>query len=128
MSIMGEIFGKIFHRQAPVQTANQTQATQPAAPQQAAPQAAQPAPVDVNAVLSQLAAKHPEKLNWQTSIVDLMKLLSLDSSLASRKQLAKELGYSGDTSDSAKMNIWLQDRVMHKLAENGGRVPSELLH
>ena len=65
-------------------------------------------------------------LNWRTSIVDLLKLLSLDSSLDSRKELAKELNYSGDTSDSASMNIWLHRQVMNKLAANGGKVPADL--
>ncbi|MBP0443643.1 DUF3597 domain-containing protein [Roseomonas sp. SSH11] len=83
-------------------------------------------PVDVEAVLSQMAAQNPQKLNWQTSIVDLMKLLDLDSSLAARKELAGELGYAGSTDDSATMNIWLHKQVMRKLAENGGRVPESL--
>jgi hypothetical protein len=82
--------------------------------------------VDVDAVLNGLAAKNKEKLDWRKSIVDLMKLLNLDSSLGARKQLAKELGYSGDTSDSATMNVWLHKQVMEKLAANGGKVPAEL--
>jgi len=82
--------------------------------------------VDVEAVLNALAAKNPEKLDWRRSIVDLMKLLNLDSSLGARKQLAKELNYTGDTSDSASMNIWLHKQVMTKLAENGGKVPADL--
>lgn len=82
--------------------------------------------VDVAAVLSALAAKNPEKLDWRKSIVDLMKLLGLESGLSSRKELAKELGYTGDTSDSASMNIWLHKQVMQKLAANGGKVPEEL--
>jgi len=82
----------------------------------------------VAAVLSDLAKKNKEKLNWRTSIVDLMKLLDLDSSLAARKQLAAELHYSGDTNDSAAMNIWLHKQVMTKLAENGGKVPADLKH
>ena len=82
--------------------------------------------VDVEAVLTALADQNSEKLNWRTSIVDLMKLLGLDSSLAARKQLAEELHYSGDTSDSASMNIWLHKQVMTKLAENGGKVPDDL--
>jgi len=76
--------------------------------------------------LTAMAQKNPQKLNWQTSIVDLMKLLDLDSSLSSRQSLAKELGYSGDMHDSASMNIWLQKQVMQKLAENGGKVPASL--
>ena len=86
------------------------------------------AQVDVEAVLSGLAAKNKEKLDWRKSIVDLMKLLKLDSSLAARKELAKELHYTGDMNDSASMNIWLHKQVMQKLADNGGKVPDELKH
>ncbi|TPG49513.1 DUF3597 domain-containing protein [Roseomonas nepalensis] len=82
--------------------------------------------VDVEAVLKDMASKNAQPLNWQTSIVDLMKLLGLDSSLANRKELAGELGYTGSTDDSASMNIWLQKQVMQKLAENGGKVPESL--
>jgi hypothetical protein len=82
--------------------------------------------VDVEAVLSGMAAKNTQKLDWRRSIVDLMKLLNLDSSLAARKELAQELHYSGDTNDSASMNIWLHKQVMKKLAENGGKVPADL--
>ena len=78
------------------------------------------------AVLTGLAAQNKEKLDWRRSIVDLMKLLKLDSSLAARKELAKELHYTGDTNDSASMNIWLHKQVMQKLAENGGKVPDDL--
>ena len=73
-----------------------------------------------------LAAKSSERLDWRRSIVDLMKLLNLDSNLAARKELAQELSYTGDTNDSASMNIWLHKQVMTKLAENGGKVPDEL--
>ena len=83
--------------------------------------------VDVAAVLNSLAANNPEKLDWKRSIVDLMKLVGMDSSLAARKELATELGYTGDQSDSATMNIWLHKQVLKKLAENGGKVPQELL-
>ena len=82
--------------------------------------------VDVAAVLGALAAKSKEKLDWRKSIVDLMKLLNLDSSLSARKELAQELHYTGDMNDSAGMNIWLHKQVMQKLAENGGKVPDEL--
>ncbi len=85
-------------------------------------------PVDVAAVLTGLAEKNPQKLDWRHSIVDLMKLLDLDSGLASRKQLADELHYTGDKDDSASMNIWLHKQVMQKLAENGGKVPDDLKH
>jgi hypothetical protein len=84
--------------------------------------------VDVAAVLDDLASKNPQKLDWKHSIVDLMKLLDLDSGLASRKQLADELHYTGDKEDSASMNIWLHKQVMQKLAENGGKVPDDLKH
>jgi len=86
-----------------------------------------PATVDVAAILSGLAAKNPEKLDWKRSIVDLMKLVGMDSSLSARKQLATELHYTGDQNDSASMNIWLHKEVLRKLAENGGKVPPELL-
>lgn len=102
-------------------------APKPAQPQAAPSTSAAPAAaVDVEAVLTQLAAKQGQKLNWRTSIVDLMKLVGLDSSLENRKELAKELGYKGDTSDSAAMNIWLHKQVMNQLAAHGGKVPPEL--
>ena len=82
--------------------------------------------IDVEAVLTKLATQNREKLDWRRSIVDLMKLLDLDSSLSARKQLAKELNYSGNTDDSASMNIWLHKQVMTKLAASGGKVPNEL--
>ena len=102
-----------------------TTATSSASPATTSPQPA--AAVDVNAVLSELAAKSSEKLDWRTSIVDLLKLVGMDSSLAARKELAAELQYPGDQSDSAKMNVWLHKRVLIKLSENGGKVPQELL-
>ena len=89
----------------------------------AAPQAA---PVDIETVLAGLEAENPQKLNWRTSIVDLMKLVDLDPSLENRKSLAAELGYKGDTGDSAAMNVWLHKQVMVKLQEGGGRVPASL--
>jgi Domain of unknown function (DUF3597) len=83
--------------------------------------------VDVAVILNGLAAKNPERLDWKGSIVDLMKLVGMDSSLSARKQLATELHYSGDQSDTAAMNVWLHKEVLRKLSENGGRVPQELL-
>ena len=83
--------------------------------------------VDVVAQLEKRAAAHGEKLNWRTSIVDLMKLLDMDSSLSERKELAKELGYSRDMTDSASMNIWLHKEVLKRVAANGGNVPASLL-
>jgi len=99
---------------------------------EAAPEAA-PAPVaisevDVVAKLAELANSHAEKLNWKVSIVDLMKLLGLDSSLGARKELATELGCPADKmGDSAQMNMWLHNTVLQKLAENGGNIPADLL-
>jgi 3-oxoacyl-ACP reductase-like protein len=102
---------------------------QPVAPPAApAPAPAAPAKVvDVTAILDGLAAKNSEKLDWKKSIVDLMKLVGMDSSFGARKQLAKELNYTGDPNDSASMNIWLHKQVLIKISENGGKVPQELL-
>ncbi|MBV9490771.1 MAG: DUF3597 domain-containing protein [Verrucomicrobia bacterium] len=91
------------------------------------PTPAAPSTVDVTAILDGLAAKNPEKLDWRKSIVDLLKLLEMDSSFAARKSLAAELHYSGDPNDSAEMNIWLHKQVIQKIAENGGKVPQDLL-
>lgn len=137
MSILGKIFSKIFP------SAHAAQVPAPAGPSsddvaaaaaaagaaRAGAATAAPAPmaqVDAEALLNDMAQKNPQKLNWKTSIVDLMKLLDLDSSLGERKELAKELGYTGDSSDSAAMNIWLHRQVMNKLAANGGTVPADL--
>jgi hypothetical protein len=84
--------------------------------------------VDVAAIVDKAVAAKKEKLEWRTSIVDLMKALDIDSSLGARKELAKELGYTGDTNDSATMNIWLHKQVMAKLAANGGKLPPEIKH
>jgi len=128
MSILGSIVSAIF-RHAGVSSAQATPAAPGSSPPATPGLPPKPSsPVDVDAVLSQLAAKNPEKLDWKKSIVDLMKLLNLDSSLAARKELAKELHYTGDTNDSASMNIWLHRQVIQKLAENGGKVPADLLH
>lgn len=93
----------------------------------AAPAATPMSEVDVAANLDRMAAENPQKLDWKHSIVDLMKLLDMDSSLSERKELAKELNYTGDMNDSATMNMWLHKQVMKKLAENGGKVPADLL-
>jgi hypothetical protein len=145
MGILSNIFSKIFPRSHPavaqqqpqVASAGSQQRATPASPQQAPsaqggfpnpgtlqPQALQP--VDVEAILNDKAKKAGQTLNWRSSIVDLMKLLDLDSGLQSRKELAAELGYSGDMNDSASMNIWLHKQVMNKLAANGGIVPADL--
>lgn len=100
---------------------------EPAAPAPAPPVATpNPPTVDVAAMLDQAVAKKGQKLDWRHSIVDLMKALDLDSSLGARKELAKELNYTGDTGDSATMNMWLHKALMTKLAQNGGKVPAEL--
>ena len=132
MGIFSKILAKIFPSDHPAVTPPAGMApAAPATPTGAAPTAtaAAPAalpPVAVEAILRDLSAKNPGPANWRTSIVDLMKLLQLDSDLASRKELAKELGYTGDTADSASMNIWLHKQVMAKLAANGGKVPADL--
>lgn len=128
MGILSDLFHKVF---PPSHPANQTDpaAAQPsAAPGSAAPvssEASNP-PVDIDAVLSEMQSKNPQQLNWKTSIVDLMKLVGLDSSLAARKQLAQELHYTGNTDDSATMNVWLHQQVMQKMAANGGKLPAGL--
>ncbi len=124
--IKDAIFGKATAQPAAAQP-GATAAAQPAsAAAAAASSSAASGAVDVAAVLEALAAGNAQKLNWRTSIVDLMKLLELDSSLANRKELAGELGYTGDTGDSATMNVWLHKQVMIQLAANGGKVPAEL--
>jgi hypothetical protein len=127
MSIFGKIKDAIFGK-AKAQPAPQAQPGQPSAMPQMAPAAApaQPVDVDVDAILADLAAKKGEKLNYQSSIVDLMKLLDLDSSLDNRKELAAELGYSGERNGSAEMNIWLHRAVMQELEKNGGKVSAGL--
>ncbi len=128
MSIFGKIMSAIFGTASAASPATAGAGTA-AAPAPAGTGGLAPPPmakVDVEAVLTKLAAANKEKLDWRKSIVDLMKLLNLDSSLSARKELAKELHYSGDTGDSASMNIWLHKQVMQKLADNGGKVPDDL--
>jgi Domain of unknown function (DUF3597) len=121
MSIFGNIMSAIFKSARPAGASAAPSA------QQGAAGTATMAQVDVADVMTKLAAQNPERLDWRRSIVDLMKLLNLDSSLTARKQLAQELRYTGDMSDSASMNIWLHKQVMQKLAENGGKVPADLM-
>ncbi|MBW7968685.1 DUF3597 domain-containing protein [Bradyrhizobium sp. BR 10289] len=135
MSIFGKIMGAIFGSHsasaAPAGGAGPGGAPAGAAPSASAPSApaAPAATVDVAAIVDAAVAAHKgEKLEWRTSIVDLMKALDIDSSLAARKDLAKELGYSGDMNDSASMNVWLHKQVMSKLAANGGKLPPEIKH
>jgi hypothetical protein len=137
MGILSNIFGKIFPSAHAANAPASTPAAAPASPSPglstpSAPASPAQAPatamseVDVEQVLNDMASKSAEKLNWKTSIVDLLKLLGLDSSLAARKELAAELHYTGDTNDSASMNIWLHRQVMNKVAANGGKVPADL--
>ena len=133
MSIFGKIMSAIFGSQpasaAPAGGAAPAGAPAGAAPGASAPAAAPMASVDVAAIVDKAVAAHKgEKLEWRTSIIDLMKALDIDSSLAARKDLARELGYSGDTNDSASMNVWLHKQVMSKLAANGGKLPPEIKH
>jgi Domain of unknown function (DUF3597) len=145
MSIFGALKSAIFGTgsQAPPAGAAKSQAAPAPAPPSAGTATQQPSPtqtsppvsgpnpavqVDIEAVLTAMAARKPEKLNWQSSIVDLMKLVDLDPSLENRKTLASELGYPGDTRDSAAMNIWLHRQVMLQLEAAGGKVPDSLRH
>lgn len=116
MSVFGSIMGAIFGHGSAQANASPT----------AAPGAPPAQTVDVAAIVDKAAAGTGEKLAWRTSIVDLMKALNLDSSLAARKQLAKELNYTGDANDSATMNVWLHKQIMAKLAANGGKLPSDI--
>jgi hypothetical protein len=143
MSIFGKIMGAIFGSSASAAPAGSSPAAGGATPGSSAPaggaapsspgtatapSAAPAQSVDVAAIVDKAAAAKGEKLEWRTSIVDLMKALDIDSSLTARKELAKELGYTGDTNDSASMNIWLHKQVMAKLAANGGKLPPEIKH
>ncbi len=147
MGLFGTLMNKIFragaNAEAPLDAFKPGQSTQSrveAARAQGVPVAqAQPgaAPasgatatataVDIEEILNRMAATSKEKLDWKHSIVDLMKLVGMDSSLAERKELAKDLNYTGDMNDSAAMNMWLHKEVMRKLAANGGKVPADLL-
>jgi len=142
MGLFNTLMSKIFSHASAVdspaatasapagQPASQPASTPAAAPAKAGvpPAAAPPASsVDVATTLDALAQKNSEKLDWKHSIVDLMKLVGMDSSLSARKELAQDLHYTGDTSDSAAMNIWLHAEVMKQLAANGAKVPQDLL-
>jgi 3-oxoacyl-ACP reductase-like protein len=128
MGLLSNLMSKIFSHAAPAAPAASGAGTAPAASTAAPAPAAAPAqPVDVTAILDGMAAKNPEKLDWKHSIVDLMKLVGMDSSLAARKQLATELNYTGNQSDTATMNMWLQKQVLKKIADNGGKLPPDLL-
>ena len=121
MSIFGKIMSAIFGTKADAAPA-------PGGATAGGSSSAAAATVDVAPILDKAVAAKGEKLEWRTSIVDLMKALDIDSSFAARKDLAKELGYAGDSNDSASMNIWLHKQVMTKLAANGGKLPPEIKH
>src|SRR5215203_529230 len=125
MSIFGKIMSAIFGTKADAAPAGGGAATGSATP---GGSAAPAATVDVAPILDAAVKAKGEKLAWRTSIVDLMKALDIDSSFAARKDLAKELGYTGDSNDSASMNIWLHKQVMTKLAANGGKLPPDIKH
>jgi 3-oxoacyl-ACP reductase-like protein len=134
MNILGSLMGKILGHSARESEAkvNAARPAAPAPPAPAVPAAAPAAPaappvVYAEPVLETRAAGTKQKLDWRHSIVDLMKLVGIDSSLANRKALAQELGYTGDMNDSATMNVWLHKQVLRKLSENGGHVPANLL-
>ena len=131
MSIFGKIMGAIFGTKADAATPAGTTATGGFTPGSGSTAPSSPASspgqsIDVAHILDKAVIAKKEKLEWRTSIVDLMKALDIDSSLAARKELAKELSYSGDTNDSASMNIWLHKQVLTKLAANGGKLPADL--
>ena len=135
MGILGNIMSALFGSKAdaaPAQTpasssgSGSGSSTSPASGSASGQTGAAKSQVDVAAILDKAVKDKKQKLEWRISIVDLMKALDLDSSLAARKELAKDLNYTGDTNDSAKMNIWLHKQVMQKVAENGGKVPADL--
>jgi len=132
MNILGSLMGKILghsarESEAKVNAARPASPAAPAAAPAASTATAAPPVVDVETVLETRAAGTKQTLDWRHSIVDLMKLVEMDSSLANRKALAQELGYTGDMNDSATMNVWLHKQVLRKLSENGGHVPANLL-
>ena len=133
MSIFGKIMSAIFGTKADAAPAGGGAAADAgssgaSSSPTAAPASAPAQTVDVAAILDKAVAAKHEKLEWRTSIVDLMKALDIDSSFSARKELAKELGYTGDSNDSASMNIWLHKQVMAKLAANGGKLPADIKH
>ena len=131
MSIFGKIMGAIFGTKADA-APGATPTAGGSAPSVSTPGSSSAVPpaasVDVAPILDKAVAAKQEKLEWRTSIVDLMKALDIDSSLNARKELAKELNYTGDTNDSAGMNIWLHKQVIAKIVANGGKVPADLKH
>jgi uncharacterized protein DUF3597 len=128
MSIFGKIMGAIFGTKAEAAPAGGGAPSSGGATASPGSSSGAAQSVEVAPILDKAVAAKGEKLEWRTSIVDLMKALDIDSSLSARKELAKELGYTGDSNDSASMNIWLHKQVMTKLAANGGKLPPEIKH
>jgi len=126
MSIFSRLKDKLFGTKVPEAAAVPAPAAAPAATPVEPPAPVRPL-IDVEAVLTFMATQNNQKLNWQTSIVDLMKLLGMESSLSERRELADELGFTGDKQDTASMNIWLHKEVMKQFAANGGHVPASML-
>jgi hypothetical protein len=126
MSIFGKIMSAILGTKADAAPAGSATPASGGAATSTGSAAAPAQSVDVAAILDKAVAAQKEKLAWRTSIVDLMKALDIDSSLGARKELAKELGYTGDSNDSAAMNVWLHKQVMAKLAANGGKLPPDI--
>lgn len=130
MSMFSKLMGRIFGKSEEAETPAEEEAPSPSPEGEEAAAPAPIEPVDVEAILTEMEANHPEDLDWKRSIVDIMKLVGMDSSYGARKELALELGYSQediDSKGSAEMNMWLHKQVMAKLAENGGTVPADLL-
>jgi hypothetical protein len=129
MSIFGKIMGAIFGTKVDAAPGGASTAGGSAPTASSTPGSSSPvASVDVAPIFDRAVAAKKEKLEWRTSIVDLMKALDIDSSLTARKELAKELSYTGDFNDSATMNIWLHKQVIAKIVANGGKVPADLKH
>ena len=129
MSVFGNIISAIFGHGSAASTTTAAAGGSPASKTSSAMPGATGKPMtmeEVEAMIEKIADAQDEEYNWEESIVDLMKLLKLDSSLTARKQLAQELGYTGALNGSAEMNIWLHKQVMQKLAANGGKVPEDL--
>jgi hypothetical protein len=127
MGMFSDLMSKIFRPSTAASTPSAPAAPTAGGGGVSAPIAQHIGAVDVAAILDKMASENKQKLDWRHSIVDLMKLVGMDSSLSARRELSADLRYSGDTGDTATMNIWLHKEVMKKLAENGGKVPQELL-
>lgn len=128
MGVLSDLFHRIFPASHPANGTDPALARSTAPPGSAAPVASDAThpPIDIGAVLMEMQGRNPQHLNWKTSIVDLMKLVGIDSSLQNRIRLANELRYTGDTNDSAAMNVWLHRQVVQRMKDNGGTLPAGL--